>query len=225
MKRFILLCFRCQYFEDKYGTPVECNMCMTNCAFVKSEESRKKVQGKTLCYLCTLKLKKALYREKKKRPAENGNDSSDSRKKVAGDPLNSDIFQDVEVKNEVKDEFTQDSDSLLPGFGDLPASHDQQIVIERLQSEHMFRIEELKDEIASLKRQLSQKDQALREKEKKIHGQKAEIWEQEKAFKQKLLNSKAILTEKTQEFQETITDLKKQLAKASKHSTVPQCKQ
>ncbi|KAI6653620.1 Protein FAM76A-like [Oopsacas minuta] len=212
-------CFRCQYFEAKYSTPVECNMCKTRCAFIKSEESRKKVQGQTLCYLCTLKLKKTLYRSRQKRDNENGvsPETRGSKKCNVSDSLSSDIFQDLDIKTDAKDPSTPEVDQ-LPGLGDLPSSRDQQMVIETIQSENMFRIEELKDEIAGLKRQLHLRDQALHEKEKNIHNLKAEIWEQEKDFKQKLSHSQFTSDEKMLQFQETIADLKKQLAKASKSS-------
>ena len=190
-------------------------MCKTSCAFIKSEESRKKVQGKTLCYLCTLKLKKTLYRDKKRAPENGGSpeDSKDKKFKVS-DSLSSDIFQELDSKVYVKETTPPEVDQ-LPGLGDLP-SRDQRMVIETLQSENMFRIEELKDEIASLKRQIHSKDQALHEKEKDIHNLKAEIWEQEKDYKLKLSHSQNTSDEKILEFQETIADLKKQLAKASK---------
>ena len=195
-------------------------MCKTKSAFIKSEESRRKVQGKTLCYLCTLKLKKTLYRSRQKRANENGVSSPQDRNSKRcnlTDSLSSDIFQDLDTKPEVKEGLTPETDQ-LPGLGDLPSSRDQQKVIETLQSENMFKIEELKDEIASLKRQVHQKDQALHEKEKNIHNLKADIWEQEKDFKQKLAQSQITLDEKIIDFQETIADLKKQLAKASKSS-------
>ena len=195
-------------------------MCKAKSAFIKSEESRKKVQGKTLCYLCTLKLKKTLYRNKQKRANENGvspPEDRSSKKCNLADSLSSDIFQDLDTKPEGKERLTPEADQ-LPGLGDLPANRDQQKVIETLQSENMFKIEELKDEIASLKRQIHLKDQALHEKEKNIHNLRAEIWEQEKDYKQKLSQSQITLDEKILDFQETIADLKKQLAKASKFS-------
>ena len=178
------------------------------------------MQGKTLCYLCTLKLKKTLYRDKQKRANDNGVSSPEdrmSKKCNLADSLSNDIFQDLDTKPEVKEGLTPGTDQ-LPGLGDLPSNRDQQKVIETLQSENIFKIEELKGEIASLKRQVHLKDQALHEKEKNIHNLKAEIWEQEKDFKLKLSQSQITLDEKILEFQETIADLKKQLAKASRSS-------
>uniref|UniRef100_A0A1X7UZS0 Uncharacterized protein n=1 Tax=Amphimedon queenslandica TaxID=400682 RepID=A0A1X7UZS0_AMPQE len=41
----------CTHSRKKYGPPIKCDTCKLCCAFVKSDESKKKVDGKTLCLL------------------------------------------------------------------------------------------------------------------------------------------------------------------------------
>jgi hypothetical protein len=48
----------------RYGAPITCDHCKQCCAFNKPAESKKKVHGKTLCLLCTLKYKKSLFSKK-----------------------------------------------------------------------------------------------------------------------------------------------------------------
>jgi hypothetical protein len=57
-------CSRCTHSVRKYGAPITCDHCKQCCAFNKPVESKKKVHGKTLCLLCTLKYKKSLFSKK-----------------------------------------------------------------------------------------------------------------------------------------------------------------
>ncbi|RWS04510.1 Protein FAM76A-like protein [Dinothrombium tinctorium] len=58
-------CQRCTNSEKKYGPPLPCEQCKQRCAFDRKDpESRKKVDGKLLCWLCTLSYKRALAKAK-----------------------------------------------------------------------------------------------------------------------------------------------------------------
>ncbi|EEC05644.1 conserved hypothetical protein, partial [Ixodes scapularis] len=61
-------CQRCTNSEKRYGPPVNCEQCKQRCAFDRKDDSRRKVDGKLLCWLCTLSYKRALAKAKQNDP-------------------------------------------------------------------------------------------------------------------------------------------------------------
>ena len=60
-------CQRCTNSEKKYGPPLSCEHCKQKCAFDRIEpESKKKVDGKLLCWLCTMAYKRTLAKARQK---------------------------------------------------------------------------------------------------------------------------------------------------------------
>jgi hypothetical protein len=59
-------CQRCTNSEKKYGPPYSCEQCKQQCAFDRKDD-RKKVDGKLLCWLCTLSYKRVLQNTKEQR--------------------------------------------------------------------------------------------------------------------------------------------------------------
>nr|XP_054752845.1 protein FAM76A-like [Lytechinus pictus] len=59
-------CQRCSNSEKKYGPPHTCEQCKQKCAFDRKDE-RKKVDGKLLCWLCTLSYKRVLQKARKRK--------------------------------------------------------------------------------------------------------------------------------------------------------------
>jgi len=57
-------CQRCTNSEKKYGPPGTCEQCKQKCAFDRKDEDKKKVDGKMLCWLCTLSYRRALAKTK-----------------------------------------------------------------------------------------------------------------------------------------------------------------
>ncbi|PIK58554.1 hypothetical protein BSL78_04524 [Apostichopus japonicus] len=71
-------CQKCSNSEKKYGSPHTCEQCKQKCAFDRKNE-RKKVDGKLLCWLCTLSYKRVLQKaQKRKFDFINRNNSSPS---------------------------------------------------------------------------------------------------------------------------------------------------
>jgi len=58
-------CQRCTNSEKKYGPPVTCEQCKQKSAFDRKDEDKKKVDGKMLCWLCTLSYRRALAKTHK----------------------------------------------------------------------------------------------------------------------------------------------------------------
>lgn len=64
-------CQRCTNSEKKYGPPLSCEHCKQKCAFDRQEpESKKKVDGKLLCWLCTMAYKRTLAKARQKEAAK-----------------------------------------------------------------------------------------------------------------------------------------------------------
>lgn len=60
-------CQRCTNSEKKYGPPLSCEHCRQKCAFDRKDpESKKKVDGKLLCWLCTMAYKRTLAKARQK---------------------------------------------------------------------------------------------------------------------------------------------------------------
>lgn len=60
-------CQRCSNSEKKYGAPLSCEHCRQKCAFDRKDpESKKKVDGKQLCWLCTMAYKRTLAKARQK---------------------------------------------------------------------------------------------------------------------------------------------------------------
>ncbi|OII73472.1 hypothetical protein cand_003070 [Cryptosporidium andersoni] len=60
------LCDRCTTNRESYGEPLPCDMCRRSCAFDRGADIRQKVDGRLLCFLCTMKYKKLKHQEEKK---------------------------------------------------------------------------------------------------------------------------------------------------------------
>ncbi|KAF7457524.1 Protein FAM76B [Cryptosporidium felis] len=65
-----LLCDRCNASREQFGEPLPCDMCRKTCAFDRGEEAKKKLDGRLLCFLCTIKYKKLKYEEAKRTNSE-----------------------------------------------------------------------------------------------------------------------------------------------------------
>ncbi|VDN59595.1 unnamed protein product [Dracunculus medinensis] len=82
---------------------------------------------------------------------------------------------------------------------------------EQVQSEHILVVQQYKDEISSLRKQCSEKDRLILERDKKIAALNAEILCNEKEGKQKVLQLQRQHTDAIQNLHEQIRSLTKQL--------------
>ncbi|XP_052808262.1 protein FAM76B-like [Mya arenaria] len=86
-------CQRCTAYEKKYGTPAPCEQCKMKCAFDRTDKNRAKVDGRLLCWLCTLAYKrviaKARQRQEEKKQGLRPNPSSyDKLEKISKEDSN-----------------------------------------------------------------------------------------------------------------------------------------
>lgn len=216
-------CSRCLSSEKKYGPPVSCQQCKLNCAFEKPMEARDKVDGKTLCLLCTLSYKRILHRAKKgEKRVLGGLDEHKRDRKSKHAKLskkeNNDSPKDGKTPSVAAAALERiGSNRSSPLNAGLYSSMTNGANSEPIALEsHITELTELKEQVVNLKKQVQQKEQALIEKEKKITELKAEHWEKEKEFRQKIIQMQKDHADRIEGLQVESRNLKRQVALLSK---------
>lgn len=179
-------CQRCTNSEKKYGPPYSCEQCKQQCAFDRKDD-RKKVDGKLLCWLCTLSYKRVLQKTKEQRKHLSSSSRASHQEKEqyrlsGGSHYNSQktlstssIQNEIPKKKSKFESITTNGDSFSPDLAlDSPGT------------DHFVIIAQLKEEVATLKKMLHQKDQMILEKEKKITELKADFQYQESQMRAKM---------------------------------------
>lgn len=236
-------CQRCTNSEKKYGQPLPCEQCKQRCAFDRKDpESRKKVDGKLLCWLCTLSYKRALAKAKQ-------NDTSIRHTSISvhksGSRSSSSSRQKGESRSHHHHRSHHNSSSNLmvpPGSSSsskkprleigvktsngslkIPSMTTTTTVAESTMmdltnSDHVVAVTQLREQMASLQKQLSKKDQELLEKDKKIAELRSQLSREEREWREKLQQCQKGSSEKTTQLQQKISQLLKQNASLSKAS-------
>ncbi|XP_032615371.1 protein FAM76A isoform X5 [Hylobates moloch] len=181
-------CQRCTNSEKKYGPPYSCEQCKQQCAFDRKDD-RKKVDGKLLCWLCTLSYKRVLQKTK------------EQRKHLSGSSR---------AGHQEKEQYSR-----LSGGGHYN-SFSPDLALDSPGTDHFVIIAQLKEEVATLKKMLHQKDQMILEKEKKITELKADFQYQESQMRAKMNQMEKTHKEVTEQLQAKNRELLKQAAALSK---------
>ncbi|XP_050309283.1 protein FAM76A [Anthonomus grandis grandis] len=207
-------CQRCTNSEIKYGPPVNCEQCKQKCAFDRQDDD-KKVDGKLLCWLCTLSFKRALAKTKQgdadrrahlklssmhkkhKEAKLRGHNKRPNRPDVTKMPI-----PDEQPPNKVA------RNNVAPGMvrGDVDPNS----------SDHVVAMTQLKEQIASLKKQIAQKDAQMLVKDKTITELKAKHFTTEAELRNKMKNSQKEHDDKVGTLNNRISGLLKQVATLSK---------
>ncbi|XP_068204070.1 protein FAM76A-like isoform X2 [Palaemon carinicauda] len=174
-------CQRCTNSERKYGPPLTCDQCKQKCAFDRKDVDKKKVDGKVLCWLCTLSYKRALAKTKVTDPARHshiklgsrsGHHKDKERPKLSGHnkrPNRPDVTKIPQEEPQAK--VSRNSGQVR----DDPGTADQLVLITQL-----------REHIANLEKQLSGKDGQLLAKEKQMTELKASQFTVEQELRQKM---------------------------------------
>ncbi|XP_078618859.1 protein FAM76A-like isoform X3 [Branchiostoma floridae x Branchiostoma japonicum] len=220
-------CQRCTNLERKYGPPSTCDQCKLRCAFDRKDDSKKKVDGKLLCWLCTLAYKRALQKAKKRKHADHGHVSShsgshhnshhkDKSKHHSG--ISTTLFSRSSTghhhhhhhhhhhssnKKAKVEKSTANGSASSSELADITST------------DQMIAMTQLREEVASLKKQIEQKDKLLLEKEKKITELKAGQWETEKEMRNKIQNMQKNHQDAVESLQTKNRDLQKQISQLS----------
>ncbi|XP_074074065.1 protein FAM76A isoform X2 [Macrotis lagotis] len=254
-------CQRCTNSEKKYGPPYSCEQCKQQCAFDRKDD-RKKVDGKLLCWLCTLSYKRVLQKTREQRKHLSSSSRAGHQEKErysrlsSGSHFNSQktlstssIQNEIPKKKSKFDAITTNGDSVPssyellcpniqsapsvlvqwaasqqslganhypvpPGTGILNFSPD--LALDSPGTDHFVIIAQLKEEVATLKKMLHQKDQMILEKEKKITELKADLQYQESQMRAKMNQMEKTHKEVTEQLQAKNRELLKQAAALSK---------
>ncbi|CAL8103731.1 unnamed protein product [Calicophoron daubneyi] len=200
-----LVCQRCLHYRNRFGEPRECQNCGQNCAFLKDEASRQKVDGQILCWVCTYNFKLARSRERSDRgtnkrhlDAPSGTDSS-----LAKNDRNEQL-----KRTRSEDYNTHKSESHLFGSQQPPSTQNQSL--DSVYNEHLLTIGQLQDEVKCLKRQLAQKDADMLAKDRTIAELRSEIIEIKETSEDRLLKYKASAQMEQERLTATIKQLQKE---------------
>ncbi|NXS82905.1 FA76A protein, partial [Erpornis zantholeuca] len=210
-------CQRCTNSEKKYGPPHSCEQCKQQCAFDRKDD-RKKVDGKLLCWLCTLSYKRVLQKTKEQCKHLSSSSRASLQEKEQFSRLSSGSHYNSQktlstssIQNEIPkkkakfDAISANGDSFSPDLAlDSPGT------------DHFVIIAQLKEEVATLKKMLHQKDQMILEKEKKITELKADLQYQESQMRAKMNQMEKTHKEVMEQLQAKNRELLKQAAALSK---------
>nr|CAG4640695.1 EOG090X02IW [Eulimnadia texana] len=202
-------CQRCTNSEKKYGPPVSCEQCKQKCAFDRKDEDKKKVDGKMLCWLCTLSYRRALA--KTKQSSERHSNSSRSKEQSHHDGRGHKRPQRPDVTKTVERE-----DPPTPAKMARPGTLSREALIDPNSADHVVAITELREQVAGLQKQLHAKDQQLLAKEKQITELKAAQFRMEQDFRNKTKTLQKEHEAKSESLQTKIKNMQKELATLNK---------
>ncbi|KAL1131978.1 hypothetical protein AAG570_011589, partial [Ranatra chinensis] len=218
-------CQRCTNSERKYGPPVTCEQCKQKCAFDRKDDD-KKVDGKLLCWLCTLSYKRALAKTKQsdaerrahmKLAAQRANKARDGNRLRGHNkrPNRVDVTK-IDMSRHEPPEV---------GLGIPPAAKIARAgnqrppgEIDPNSSDHVVAMTQLKEQMASLQKQMAQKDAQLLSKDKMITELKAKHFTNEQELKTKMLNTEKEHEKKIEFLSGKVKSLQKEVATLSKSS-------
>ncbi|CAF92295.1 unnamed protein product, partial [Tetraodon nigroviridis] len=213
-------CQRCTNSEKKYGPPQTCEQCKQQCAFDRKEEGRRKVgaihtcparllipflsckisfpkvDGKLLCWLCTLSYRRVLQKTKEQRKGFGSSNSSSLNEKDHHSRSHHHQHQHRHSSSHHNSSITQSMDS---GGTD-----------------NFILISQLKEEVLSLKRLLQQRDQTILEKDRKLTELKADFQYQESNMRLKMNQMEKSHKDSMEQQQAKNRELMKQVAALSK---------
>uniref|UniRef100_A0A1B6DAV2 Protein FAM76A n=1 Tax=Clastoptera arizonana TaxID=38151 RepID=A0A1B6DAV2_9HEMI len=220
-------CQRCTNSEIKYGPPVTCEQCKQKCAFDRKDDD-KKVDGKLLCWLCTLSFKRALAKTKQsesdrrahmkmaaQRAAKNKEPKLRSHNKR---PQRVDVTK-INANNSSDGNQNDNAGGIglgLPPQAKLPRTRPPGDALDPNSSDHVVAMTQLKEQMASLQKQLMQKDSMLLTKDKMITELKANHFTIEQELRNKMNSSQKDHDKKVEVLHSKIKTLQKEVATLSK---------
>ncbi|XP_022089938.1 protein FAM76A-like [Acanthaster planci] len=208
-------CQRCANSEKKYGPPHTCEQCKQKCGFDRKEE-RKKVDGKLLCWLCTLSYKRVLQKAKKRKyelvSSHHRSSSQPSKEANNGESAKpDDKLEKLNSRSSSNDNDTKRVKSDYSSNGVLPSSVNKSdlMFVDPGNTDHMVAMTQLREQIASLKKLLAEKEKIILERDKKITELRATHMQIEKELRNKL----AVLQKQHGETMEDVQAKNRALAK------------
>uniref|UniRef100_A0A8C2WJZ8 Protein FAM76B n=1 Tax=Cyclopterus lumpus TaxID=8103 RepID=A0A8C2WJZ8_CYCLU len=214
-------CQRCTNSEKKYGSPQTCEQCKQQCAFDRKEEGRRKVDGKLLCWLCTLSYRRVLQKTKEQRKGfGSSNSSSLNEKDHHSRPHHHHHRHSSSHHNHKSSSIQKETPKKKPKLELKPSNGDSSSSLTKSMdsggTDNFILISQLKEEVMSLKRLLQQKDQTILEKDRKLTEIKADFQYQESNMRVKMNQMEKSHKESMEQQQGKNRELMKQVAALSK---------
>ncbi|XP_078458688.1 protein FAM76A-like isoform X2 [Lampetra fluviatilis] len=199
-------CQRCTNSEKKYGLPLACEQCKQRCAFDHKDDSKKKVDGKLLCWLCTLSYRRVLQKAKEQHRglgAAQHRSSQDERHGARKE-------QHTHRHHKSPGPASQnDPPQKKPKVENKPSNGDSvsgDATMDSASSDNFILITQLKEEVALLKKQLQQKEGLILERDRKLTEIKADFQYQENLIRTKMNNMERTHKESIEHLQVTSGD-------------------
>ncbi|XP_071954897.1 protein FAM76A-like [Antedon mediterranea] len=223
-------CQRCSNSEKKYGAPRVCEQCKQKCAFDRRDE-RKKVDGKILCWLCTLSYKRVLQKAKKRkfdlmsshssrsssRDSREHSDTKEAKKSSSKDKSSS----NHERKKSKNDHSSSSSTPPVSALHKIVFNNSSELMMnDPRNSDHVVAMTQLREQVASLKKQVMERDRFAIEKEKQIAELKATCLSAEKDLRIRMLQLQKQHSGTIEELQSRNRMLNKQLQQVKNKQSV-----
>ncbi|XP_044079637.1 protein FAM76B isoform X2 [Dicentrarchus labrax] len=217
-------CQRCTNSEKKYGPPQTCEQCKQQCAFDRKEEGRRKVDGKLLCWLCTLSYRRVLQKTKEQRKGFGSSNSSslnekDHHSRPHHHHHHHQHRHSSSHHNHKSSSIQKETPKKKPKLEMKPSNGDSSSITQSMDSggtDNFILISQLKEEVMSLKRLLQQRDQTILEKDRKLTELKADFQYQESNMRVKMNQMEKSHKESMEQQQAKNRELMKQVAALSK---------
>ncbi|KAK7807703.1 hypothetical protein U0070_010918 [Myodes glareolus] len=223
-------CQRCTNSEKKYGPPQTCEQCKQQCAFDRKEEGRRKVDGKLLCWLCTLSYKRVLQKTKEQRKSLGSSHSNSSSSSLTEKDQHHSKHHHHHHHHHHRHSsghhnhksaaaIQNETPKKKPKLESKPSNGDSSSINQSADSggtDNFVLISQLKEEVMSLKRLLQQRDQTILEKDKKLTELKADFQYQESNLRTKMNSMEKAHKETVEQLQAKNRELLKQVAALSK---------
>ncbi|XP_018590232.1 protein FAM76B isoform X1 [Scleropages formosus] len=213
-------CQRCTNSEKKYGPPQPCEQCKQQCAFDRKEEGRRKVDGKLLCWLCTLSYRRVLQKTKEQRKGLGSSNSSLSEKEHHPRHHHHHHHRHSSSHHNHKSSSIQnETPKKKPKLETKPSNGDSSSITQSMDAgttDNFILISQLKEEVMMLKRMVQQRDQTILEKDRKLTELKADFQYQENNMRVKMNNMEKAHKEAMEQQQAKNRELLKQVAALSK---------
>ncbi|XP_068001531.1 protein FAM76B isoform X4 [Melanerpes formicivorus] len=211
-------CQRCTNSEKKYGPPQTCEQCKQQCAFDRKEEGRRKVDGKLLCWLCTLSYKRVLQKTKEQRKSLGSSHSNSSSSSLTEKDQHHSKHHHHHHHHHHRHSSSHHKISSLSPEQDQGLWKQSSInqSADSGGTDNFVLISQLKEEVMSLKRLLQQRDQTILEKDKKLTELKADFQYQESNLRTKMNSMEKAHKETVEQLQAKNRELLKQVAALSK---------
>ncbi|KAL3212748.1 hypothetical protein MRX96_007803 [Rhipicephalus microplus] len=172
-----VICKKCEQNVKAYGKPTACEYCNIIAAFIGTKcQRRRKVEGKLLCWLCTLSFKRAVAKTKHNDPMRHtvlGKNHHHHRKHShsSSSLSNSKVGSDHGSAKRPR----LDPTKLANGSTPLRSTPETSGLLDPNSSDHVVALTQLREQVSSLQKQLSLKDQQLLAKDKQIAELKAHM--------------------------------------------------